>query len=240
MRDSNAVDTIKRTLFGSRLRTIVSLLLSLIIALAIFLIVRPPMLQLTAYRSPELIDLKPRPRLIVEGALAEVKNETTYRDEYIILDYPGGDVPADTGVCADLLIRAYRNAGVDLQKEVHEDRLAYPELYPIDEWLDKEANASIDHRRCRNLVVWFDRFAETLPTKWTAETKEDWQPGDVVFYSERGSDDPTHVAIVSNKKSWRGMPFRIESTPPKSIEARPLIYAPLLSGARIHSHYRLK
>ena len=88
--------------------------------------------------------------------------------------------------------------------------------------------------------MWFDRFAERLPREWNSDTRDTWQPGDVVFYSTRGSEgDPTHVAVVSNKRTWRGMPFRIESTAPITMEKRPVIYAPLLSGARIHSHYRL-
>lgn len=230
---------LKRGLFGSRLRRGVTLALACVVAIAVFLVIRSPVLQITAHRPPTMDALTSRARLILEGALAEVENETRYEEEYMVLDYPGGDVPANTGVCTDLVIRAVRNAGIDLQKELHEDRLAHPEVYPIDEWVEKEANPSIDHRRCRNLAVWFDRFAETLPTKWDAGTRENWQPGDVVFYVVRGSDDPTHVAIVSNKKTWRGMPFRIELTPPKSIESRPIIYAPIISGARIHSHYRL-
>jgi uncharacterized protein YijF (DUF1287 family) len=228
-----------RVVFRGWLRRAGLILLLCAAGLGVFLAVRPTMLQLTAHRSPAIEALSPRARLIVEGALAEVENGTRYEETYTILDYPGGDVPADIGVCTDLVIRAFRNAGIDLQKEVHEDRLAHPEAYPVYEWEEKEPNWSIDHRRCRNLAVWFARFGETLPTQWNADTKATWQPGDVVFFAERGEVDPTHVAIVSNKKTWRGMPFRIESTKPKTMERRPIIYAPILSGARVHSHYRL-
>ena len=101
---------------------------------------------------------------ILGGARAEAARATPYIMEYHVLAYPGGDVPQGTGVCTDLVVRAFRSAGIDLQKLLHEDRVAHPEAYPTHIWDDKRADANIDHRRCQNLDVWFLRHARSLPT----------------------------------------------------------------------------
>src|SRR3989440_7594467 len=80
-------------------------------------------------------------------------------ERYVSIPYPGGDVPRSEGVCSDTVIRALRNAGLDLQREVHEDILRAPAAYPMVEKVD----ASINHRRVRTLLPWFVRHWQTLP-----------------------------------------------------------------------------
>ncbi|MGP8157728.1 MAG: DUF1287 domain-containing protein [Candidatus Acidiferrales bacterium] len=118
-----------------------------------------------------------------------------YDPSYVRIPYPGGDVPSDTGVCTDEVIRAYRALGVDLQKEVHEDMVqnfsAYPRRWP---WSRPDAN--IDHRRVPNLMVFFRRKGESLAVTRSAE---DYLPGDLVTW-DLGGGVP-HIGIVANQKS---------------------------------------
>jgi uncharacterized protein YijF (DUF1287 family) len=60
-------------------------------------------------------------RQFAAAALDRTQHVVRYDPAYVHLAYPGGDVPAETGVCTDEVIRAYRAVGIDLQKEVHED-----------------------------------------------------------------------------------------------------------------------
>src|SRR2546421_956157 len=80
-------------------------------------------------------------------------------ERYVTIPYPNGDVPRTEGVCSDTVIRALRNAGIDLQKEVHEDILRAPSAYPMVEKVD----ASINHRRVRTILPWFQRHFVSLP-----------------------------------------------------------------------------
>jgi uncharacterized protein YijF (DUF1287 family) len=116
---------------------------------------------------------------------------------YVQIPYPGGDVPADTGVCADEVIRAYRAVGVDLQKEVHEDMSQNFSLYPRKwKWLALRPDANIDHRRVPNLRVFFSRKGETRQITHRAE---DYHPGDIVTW-DLGGDVP-HIGIVVDQKA---------------------------------------
>lgn len=172
-------------------------------------------------------------RLILAGARAEAVRQTPYIMEYQTLPYPGGDVPAGTGVCTDLVIRAFRNAGIDLQKRLHEDRVARPGAYPTQIWENKRADANIDHRRCQNLDVWFRRHARSLPVATDPAHRAQWQPGDVVFYIHEKASYPWHVAIISDRQDRDGMPLIIDSFPPRTSESHRLDAWP-----PIHSHYR--
>jgi len=115
-----------------------------------------------------------------------------YDPAYVRIPYPGGDVPPDTGVCTDEVIRSYRAVGVDLQKEVHEDMeknfSAYPRRW---RWLTSHADTNIDHRRVPNLMVFFSRKGETLPT---TEQARDYSPGDLVTWDLGGG--VLHIGIV--------------------------------------------
>ncbi len=96
------------------------------------------------------------------AALARTQHAVRYDPAYVRLAYPGGDVPADTGVCTDEVIRAYRAVGIDLQKEVHEDMAGNFNAYP-KKWGRREPDPNIDHRRVPNLMVFFNRKGESLP-----------------------------------------------------------------------------
>jgi uncharacterized protein YijF (DUF1287 family) len=113
----------------------------------------------------------------------------TYDPTYVKLDYPNGDVPADRGVCTDVIIRAYRMIGVDLQKEVHEDMVdnfnKYPQLWGL-----KAPNYSIDHRRVPNLMTFFSRKGKLLPI---SNLSHDYKPEDIVCWNLGGA---THIGLV--------------------------------------------
>ena len=133
----------------------------------------------------------------VAAAIERTHHSVRYVSSYVQIAYPGGDVPADTGVCTDEVIRAYRAVGVDLQKEVHEDMkqsfLAYP--HPV-KWFTLRPDPNIDHRRVPNLMVFFSRKGETLPLSRRAE---DYLPGEVVTW-DLGGNVP-HIGIVVNQRS---------------------------------------
>ena len=123
-----------------------------------------------------------------------------YDSAYVRIPYPGGDVPADTGVCTDEVIRSYRAVGVDLQKEVHEDMEQNFSAYPRKwRWLTSRTDTNIDHRRVPNLMVFFSRKGETFPITPRAE---DYSPGDLVTW-DLGGGVP-HIGMVVSEKSPEG------------------------------------
>ena len=119
----------------------------------------------------------------------------TYDPGYFRIEYPNGDIPPDKGVCTDVIIRAYRNLGIDLQKKVHEDMSANFDKYP-NNWGLTRTDRNIDHRRVPNLMVYFERNGTKLPVTLKAE---DYTPGDIVCWSLGGG--VTHIGFVVNKKS---------------------------------------
>jgi uncharacterized protein YijF (DUF1287 family) len=122
---------------------------------------------------------------------------TTAQPPYVAIPYPGGDVPPDTGVCTDEVIRSYRALGIDLQKEVHEDMERNFSAYPHKwRWLRTHSDPNIDHRRVPNLMVFFQRKGETLPI---TVRPEDYSPGDLVTWDLGGG--VTHIGIVVDNKS---------------------------------------
>jgi uncharacterized protein YijF (DUF1287 family) len=120
-------------------------------------------------------------------------DEVTYDPSYFVIDYPGGDIPADRGVCTDVIIRAYRKLGVDLQVEVHEDIKKEMKAYPRV-WNAGKADTNVDHRRVCNLMVFFSRHGITLPI---TEDPADYKPGDIVVW--RLSASVTHIGMVSQR-----------------------------------------
>ncbi len=100
-------------------------------------------------------------RKLVGAAIERTHHPVRYVSDYVGIPYPGGDVPADTGVCTDEVIRIYRAVGVDLQKEVHEDMQRDFSVYPHKQ--QRHPDSNIDHRRVPNLMVFFARKGEVLP-----------------------------------------------------------------------------
>lgn len=128
------------------------------------------------------------------AAIEQTTQTTSYDASYVKLDYPNGDVPINTGVCADVVVRAFRKADVDLQKELHEDMKKNFSKYPR-KWGARRPDANIDHRRVPNLMTWFDRRGKSLPI--TKDAK-DYLPGDVVAW-ELDNGLP-HIGMVSKIK----------------------------------------
>jgi uncharacterized protein YijF (DUF1287 family) len=140
-------------------------------------------------------DASPQLKQLIDGAVAQSNVTTGYDPSYVKLDYPNGDVAIETGVCSDVVVRAFRKAGIDLQKEVHEDMTAAWSEYPR-KWGARSTDKNIDHRRVLNLTTYFDRKGKTLPltTEW-----KDFLPGDIVAWEL--SDGVEHIGIVTNQTS---------------------------------------
>ncbi|MDR2915382.1 MAG: DUF1287 domain-containing protein [Tannerella sp.] len=132
---------------------------------------------------------------LADSALVLTKQRVRYDPSYFKIDYPNGDIPADRGVCTDVVIRAYRKFGIDLQKEVHEDMRANFSKYPKN-WGLSGTDRNIDHRRVPNLMTFFTRHGVT---KTISQLPEDYLPGDIVCWNLGGGI--THIGIVSNKRT---------------------------------------
>lgn len=127
---------------------------------------------------------------VVDAARAQTKESVVYDGRYIKLAYPGGDVPTGIGVCTDVVIRAYRKGGVDLQVAVHEDMKKNFAAYPKN-WGRRAPDTNIDHRRVPNLMTFFRREGAALPL---TKKPGDYAPGDLVTWDLGGG--VTHIGIV--------------------------------------------
>ena len=160
--------------------------------------------SLAAVRTAPADTLPRLNRAILEGARRWLERAPRYDTSYFRLDYPGGDVPPDRGACTDLIVRALRHAGIDLQVLIHEDRLARPEAYPRGLRVDR----SLDHRRTAIQIAYFRKHARPLVTRTDPEHLSEWLPGDLVFY---GRKKVWHAGIVSDRRSPSGVPHIIDS-----------------------------
>jgi len=138
---------------------------------------------------------------LADSTLTLTKQAVRYDPTYFKLSYPNGDVPSNKGVCTDVVIRAYRKLGIDLQKEVHEDMKVNFAKYPKT-WGLSKTDKNIDHRRVPNLMTFFSRHGLVKPITTTAK---DYQPGDIVCWNLGGAI--THIGIVSKKKSLNGQKY---------------------------------
>ena len=160
-----------------------------------------------------------------DAAIERTQHTVRYDPKYVAIPYPNGDVPDDTGVCTDEVIRSYRALGVDLQKEVHEDMVANLKLYPTK---TRTRDKNIAHRRVPNLMVFFGRKGELLPL---SKRDEDYAPGEVVAWDLGGGI--THIGIVVNDKSRDGKRYLIVH----NIGAGPQM-EDVLFAWKIIGHYR--
>jgi uncharacterized protein YijF (DUF1287 family) len=135
---------------------------------------------------------------LVQGAQRQVGVTRYYESQYRKIGYPGGDLPLDRGVCTDVIIRAYRNAGIDLQVLVHEDMAAHFSAYP-KLWGLRGPDPNIDHRRVPNLATFFHRHGTALPVTRRAA---DYKPGDIVTWQL--ADGLSHIGVVSEVKARSG------------------------------------
>lgn len=160
-------------------------------------------------------------------ALELTKQQVVYDPSYFSISYPNGDVPKGKGVCTDVVIRAYRKMGVDLQKEVHEDMKRNFSIYPKI-WGLKTTDKNIDHRRVPNLMTFFKR---KQAARVISRKPEDYLPGDIVTWNLGGSI--THIGIVVDKKSEDGKRNLIVH----NIGSGQVL-EDFLFGAKIIGHYR--
>jgi len=169
---------------------------------------------------------------LVGAARARTQLDITYNGAYRRLSYPGGDVPDHLGVCTDLVVRAYRELNIDLQRLVHEDmRTNFTQYPPL--WGLTRPDRNIDHRRVPNLATFFSRHGERLPI---SQRGTDYQPGDIVTWRLAGN--LPHIGIVSDRQA---------KDPASSTASRPLIIHNVGSGPKeedrlfhyqITGHYR--
>jgi len=164
---------------------------------------------------------------LVQAAIERTKHQVTYDGSYISIDYPNGDVPKEIGVCTDVIIRSYRQLGIDLQQLVHEDMRDNFSMYP-KKWGHTKPDKNIDHRRVPNLRAFFTRYGESYKVSSKADT---YKAGDLVTWMLPGN--LPHIGIVIDEKSVDG--------------ERPLIVHNVGSGPvkqdflfafRITGHYR--
>lgn len=167
-------------------------------------------------------------RAIVAAARAQIGKTVSYDPAYVVMKYPGGDVPMDRGVCSDVVIRALRSAcGTDLQKTVHEDMAANFSAYP-KEWGLKRTDKNIDHRRVLNLRVYLKRKGYAVPPA----TPPDYQPGDLITCTVART--LPHIMIVSDTKGPSGQWMIIHNIGGGAKEEDYLLQFP------ITGHYRWK
>jgi uncharacterized protein YijF (DUF1287 family) len=139
------------------------------------------------------------------AAISIVDQTIVYTPNYVSIKYPNGDVPAKTGVCTDVIIRAYRKLGIDLQKEVHEDMKVNFSKYPT-KWGLKKPDTNIDHRRVPNLEVFFERKGTKLSISKNAS---DYKTGEMVTWMIGGK--LPHIGIVTHKKASNGNPMIVHN-----------------------------
>jgi uncharacterized protein YijF (DUF1287 family) len=181
-------------------QTITGLLLAAIIAPA--MACAPKLTQADRTQAVN-VEVKPALRPVIASAITQTEQTTIYDPAYIKLTYPGGDLPIERGVCADVIVRAFRQGGVDLQKEVHEDMARSFAAYP-NRWGLRAPDTNIDHRRVPNLMTYFKRRDKSLPITTNAK---DYEPGDIVAWDLGGG--LTHIGIVVNLRARDGERYYI-------------------------------
>ena len=136
----------------------------------------------------------PHIKQVVDSAIEQIGQTSEYDPSYEKLGYPNGDVPVERGVCADVVVRGFRKAGVDLQKEIHEDMSQHFGAYP-KKWGATKPDSNIDHRRVANLMTFFERLGKSVPI---TAALSDYVPGDVVAWQLDAR--LLHIGIVTDAR----------------------------------------
>lgn len=183
----------------------------------------PPPPQAASEAAPQVVSPP-----LVAAARAQIGVTTRYDPAYFSLPYPNGDPPLDRGVCTDVVIRALRTQGVDLQQRIHEDMrgnfAAYPQLWGLS-----RADRSIDHRRVPNQMRWFKRQGWELPISTLAD---DYAAGDIVAWKLNGNG-LLHVGIVSDRRLDDGTPLVLHNIA-HGTQEQDLLFRHTIIG-----HYRM-
>ncbi|MBK5722214.1 DUF1287 domain-containing protein [Dysgonomonas sp. Marseille-P4677] len=164
-----------------------------------------------------------------DAAIELTKDKVTYDPSYYSIPYPNGDIPTNKGVCTDVVIRAYRKLGIDLQQKIHEDMKANFHKYP-KKWGMKRTDKNIDHRRVLNQAMFFSRFGTV---EKISDKGADYQTGDIVTWDLGGGI--THIGIVTDRKTS-------DSKRPLIVHniGRGQVLEDCLFSFKITGHYRYK
>lgn len=219
---------------NKQLRAVKYLQLPLILILAAQTGCTRPAQYPTARATPSPVVTKPlsnqaSPQLkqIIDAATEQTKITTGYDPAYVGIAYPGGDVAPETGVCSDVVVRSFRKAGIDLQKELHEDMVRDWAVYP-KKWGASRPDANIDHRRVLNLTTWFDRQRKSLPV---TTKRDDYLPGDIVAWDLGNNLD--HIGLVVNVYSEESKGYLIVHNIGLGARAEDVLF-----NWKITGHYR--
>lgn len=140
---------------------------------------------------------------LTAAAGSQIGVTTVYDPAYVRLPYPRGDVPADRGVCTDVIVRAYRvGLNLDLQQVVHQDMAANFGAYPKT-WGLARPDRNIDHRRVPNLETFLRRQGAALPAG------SSYRPGDLV--TQRLPGNLPHIILLDTRLSAAGHPLAIHN-----------------------------
>lgn len=166
---------------------------------------------------------------ILTSAEQQTQYTLYYDPKYVKLTYPGGDVPLERGVCSDVVVRAFRTANIDLQKEVHEDMAANFSAYP-KKWGLKSTDPNIDHRRVANLMTYFKRKGYELSS---TQDPMSYKPGDIVAWDL--GYGVLHIGLVSDINSNFNSSYQIIHNIGEGTKLEPRLF-----DWKIIGHYRLK
>jgi uncharacterized protein YijF (DUF1287 family) len=172
---------------------------------------------------------------VLIGARKTVVNADAYTpqaEDYIAMSYPMGDVPRTIGVCTDVIIRAVRNAGIDLQKELHDDIRRARAAYPMVKGM---GDPSIDQRRVGTLLPYFRHHWEAHTARLD-DPANPLRPGDILFLDTfPNRDGPDHIGIVSDRLAAPGRPLVINNWTDGTVTAEMdlLAFVPVLYRFRV-------
>jgi len=159
----------------------------------------------------------------IDAARAQVGVTLGYNPEYAVLEYPNGDIPESKGVCTDVVVRALRGVGIDLQQKIYEDKKAHPKRYR-GLYSSNKPDSNIDHRRVKNIQRYF--------TVQGYHVKGAFRPGDIVVWKLPGSN-LDHIGICSDRYNHHGEPLIIHNVGRGTQEED------VLRHYRIVDHFRL-
>jgi uncharacterized protein len=168
----------------------------------------------------------PEARRVAQAAMAQVGRTTGYDASYVPIAYPDGDVPIAKGVCSDVVVRAFRGVGVDLQTEVHKDMAAHFSAYP-QLWHLSGPDPNIDHRRVPNLRTYFARRGAAVRV---TPVGADYWPGEVVTWKVSGRP---HTGVVSTTPAPDGTHLLVTHNIGAGAQTEDVLFAFPITG-----HYR--
>jgi len=151
-------------------------------------------------------------RAVEDDLARQVSSSIVYQDGY----YVGGEPPPHVGGCTDVAVRSFRHAGVDLQKLVQQDERDHPHGYAVE-----RRDPNIDHRRCRNLAVFFKHNAKQLPVDGP---HADWEPGDIVLWDVAGNGVPNHIGVIGMHIDAQGAPMVVHHWPGQLVAEQDWLY----------------